>query len=368
MAAGAGSVMAIARRKFIGFAVVAITLSTVFAFVAALAADLYLHHRAERSAGLNRWGYRGPVAGRKRPGELRVVVLGGSTAFGYGVTWEEAIPALLERELNQQQGKAPARVVNLGFNNEGAYSFLPTLKDFEYLDYDVVCLYEGYNDLSGDYAPNRAVYRHESAVFRLTGYFPILPLALREKALSLRYGGDLKAAYAAPYETTAGKTVFRPNLADRTSAAALEAAGQVSKSLGRQLDQLSAEKPPAAPLISEAGCAFPWANYCQAIYVATRYALDHGKAVAIVAQPRQQDAGAEHHSQQQQALVAMIARHFPNDPRVRYVDLKDAIDLNNTHIVFDGMHLNAEGNAIIAQGLVEPVRALAAVREGTSRP
>lgn len=360
--------MAITRRKFIGFALAAMTLSVLFSFVAALAADLYLHHRAERSAGLNRWGYRGPVAGKKRPGELRVVVLGGSTAFGYGVTWDEAIPALLERKLNQQQGKAPARVVNLGFNNEGAYSFLTTLKDFEYLDYDVVCFYEGYNDLSGDSIPNRAVYRHESAVFRLTGYFPILPLALREKALLLRFGGDLKAAYAAPYDTTPGKTVFRPNLADRTSATALEAAGAVSTSLGRQLDRLSAEKPPAAPVTSEAGCAFPWANYCQAIYVATRYALDHGKVVAIVSQPRQQNAAAQHHSEQQQALVGMIARHFPDNPRVQYVDLKDAVDMKDTNIVFDGMHLNAEGNGMIAQGLVEPVRALAAIREGLSRP
>jgi lysophospholipase L1-like esterase len=368
MATGAGGVMAITRRRFIGFALVAMTLSVLFSFVAALAADLYLHHRAERSAGLNRWGYRGPVAGKKRPGELRVVVLGGSTAFGYGVTWDEAIPALLERGLNQQQGQVPASVVNLGFNNEGAYSFLPTLKDFEYLDYDVVCFYEGYNDLSGDYVPNRAVYRHESAVFRLTGYFPILPLALREKALSLRYGGDLKAAYAAPYDTTAGKAVFRPSLADRTSATALEAAGQVSNSLSRQLDQLSAEKPPAAPVISEAGCAFPWAHYCQAIYAATRYALDHGKAVAIVSQPRKLEDGAERHSQQQQALVEMIARHFSDNPRVRYVDLGDSIDMKDTNIVFDGLHLNAEGNGIIARGLVEPVRALAAIREGMSRP
>ena len=64
----------------------------------------------------------------------------------------------------------------------------------------------------------------------------------------------------------------------------------------------------------------------------------------------------------------MIARHFPNNPRVRYVDLRDAIDLKDTNIVFDGMHLNAEGNGTIAQGLVEPVRALAANREGLSRP
>lgn len=360
--------MTVSRRKYLVFAAVAMTLSIIVCLAGALAADLYLHHRAERSAGLNRWGYRGPIAGQKQPGELRVVVLGGSTAFGYGVTWDEAIPALLERKLNQQQGNAPARVVNLGFNNEGAYSFLPTLKDFEYLDYDVVCFYEGYNDLSGDAIPNRAVYRHESAVFRLTGYSPILPLWLREKALLLRYGGDLKAAYAATLDGNANTTVFRPNLSDRTSAAALEAAAEVSKSLGRQLDRWSAEQPPATAIASEAGCPFPWANYCQAIYVATRYVLDHDKAVAIVAQPRKLEDSGRRHAQQQHALVEMIARHFSNNPRVKYVDLGDAVDLKNTDIVFDTMHLNAEGNAIIAQGLVEPVRELAAIREGTSTP
>ena len=67
-------------------------------------------------------------------------------------------------------------------------------------------------------------------------------------------------------------------------------------------------------------------------------------------------------------LISTIARHFPDNPRVQYVDLKDAIDLRDTNIVFDGMHLNAEGNGIIAQGLVEPVRGLAAIREGMSRP
>jgi hypothetical protein len=67
---------------------------------------------------------------------------------------------------------APTRVINLGFNNEGAFAFLPTLQDFRYLDYDIVCLYEGYNDLPGDEGPNTAVFRHESPIFRLTGLFP----------------------------------------------------------------------------------------------------------------------------------------------------------------------------------------------------
>ena len=145
-----------------------------------LVADLYAHHRVERSVGVNRQGYRGPVAGRKQPGETRVVMLGGSTVFGYDVEWDDTIPAALERQLRAHDPKA--RVINLGFIGEGALAFVPTLESYSYLDYDVVCLYEGYNDVLGDAEPNRYLLRHSSPVFRLTGYFPILPLVLREKA------------------------------------------------------------------------------------------------------------------------------------------------------------------------------------------
>jgi hypothetical protein len=88
------------RRKLIVFAFLAVTLSMVLTLIVVLGADLYLHRRAERSAGLNRWGYRGPVVGRKQAGEVRVAMLGGSTLFGYGGPWHEAVPALLERFLN----------------------------------------------------------------------------------------------------------------------------------------------------------------------------------------------------------------------------------------------------------------------------
>jgi hypothetical protein len=351
------------RRKFALFAVAAVALSSLLILLMALAADLYLHSRAERSAGLNRWGYRGPVVGSKRPGEIRIVMLGGSTAFGYGVTWNEAIPAQLERLLNAG-GAGPVSVINLGFNNEGAYSFLPTLRDYAYLDYDIVCLYEGYNDLYGDLMPNRSVVRQESAVFRLTGYFPILPLALQEKALMLRHGGDLSAAYAADRGAPA-KTVFRPNIAQRTSAAALETASAVGESLGRQLERLSATEG-AAPAAgsSEAGCAYPWTQYCDSIHAAASYALGAGKQVAVVAQPLKIEKEGQRHQGQQQALSEMLARRFAGNPNVRYVDLRGAVDLTNTDLAFDGMHLNPEGNGVIARGLVEPVRALAKLGEG----
>ena len=45
-------------------------------------------------------------------------------------------------------------VVNLAYNNEGAYSFTFTMKDYGYLDHDLVCLYEGYNDLAARQTPD----------------------------------------------------------------------------------------------------------------------------------------------------------------------------------------------------------------------
>ena len=144
--------MAALHRKRVVFALLAAVLSVFVSAVGLLAADLYLHRRYERSAGLNVWGYRGPTVGRKQTGEQRIVYLGGSTAFGYGVRWEEAIPAQLEKKLNEKQGGGSRRVsvVNLAYNNQGAYSFKFTLDDYLSLNYDVVCLYEGYNDLAGD--------------------------------------------------------------------------------------------------------------------------------------------------------------------------------------------------------------------------
>src|SRR5687768_11198102 len=158
-----GDAVALSRRKKIVFALVTMSLAVIGGLLLLLVADLVLHYRAERSAGLNRHGYRGPVAERKQSGELRVAMLGGSTVFGYGVPWSESVPVQLEPLLQQRLGRR-VTVVNLGFNNEGAFAFAPNLEDFAYLDPDVIVLYEGYNDLPGDENVNHAVYRRESAV------------------------------------------------------------------------------------------------------------------------------------------------------------------------------------------------------------
>jgi lysophospholipase L1-like esterase len=335
--------MKLPRGKRVGFALVAVAGSFMLLLGALFAADLYAHHRVERSAGLNRHGYRGPVVGRKPPGEVRVVMLGGSTVYGFDLEVEDALPAQLERAVRAVDPRV--RVVNLGFNGEGAHTFAPTLRSYAYLDYDVVCLYEGYNDIVGDAGPNDVEKRHASSVFRAVGYFPILPLVLREKATFLKQGsaGDANA-------------VFRPGLANRTSAGALEATSAIAEALERQLGRVV--DPTDTATHSGSGCGAPWSYYCNAVAAGVRFAVERGTSVLVIGQPRLSYGQGERHASQQQALAEMIARDFADQPRVRYVDLADAVDLSNQSVAFDGLHLNREANAVVASRLVEPLRPL----------
>lgn len=350
--------MPLSRVRFFAFATCALTLSVLAALAILLMADVALHRRAQRSAGTNYQGYRGPVVGQKRPGEVRVVILGGSTVFGYGSPWDEAFPALLEHMLRVRDSSRPWTVVNLGFNAEGVHALTPTLDDFTYLDYDLACFYIGYNDMLGDGGPNLALIRRASIVFRLTGYYPILPAFLEEKALSLRYGGDLEAAYVALQPGEHPRTVFRPSLAARASATALETASRIGDSLGRQVAQWVAPEP-GGSAVGEAGCARPWMHFCDSVYRATRHGIARGTRVIVASQPRMTDPRV--HDTQRRALAEMMARQFHDDPRVRYLDLGSAVDLSDRNYSFDTMHLGLDGNRVIAAAFVDPVHEMAAV-------
>lgn len=358
------TVTGLSRRKRLIFASVATAIGFATTSVALLGVDVYLHGRFQESAGLNIWGYRGPTVGRKQPGELRVVFLGGSTAFGYGVSWDRAIPAQLEKNLNRQlpPGVSRASVVNLAYNNEGAYSFRFTLEDYKYLNYDVVCLYEGYNDMMGDPTkPNTSVFRRDSPVFKLTGYMPIFPVAFREKASSLRYGGDLTGYYRYMRgETT--KTVFRPNLANRAAAGALDATAAIGEQLEQQLAKAMGEKRRTIVGGETSGCRHPWGDYCLSMFTAIDYALQTGKRVLVITQPYLAGQLRERHIDQQTAMADVLARRYQGNPRVQYANVGDAVDISDPEVGYDRMHLTAPANAIVAERLVQPVLELARVR------
>ena len=278
-----GRSLRLSRRRLIAFAVAAIALAATIAALTLLAVDVYLHRKFERSAGFNVWGYRGPVAARKQADEYRVVMLGGSAAYGYGTNWDESIPAVLEQDLTSRSVGPYRRftAINLGYNNEGAYSFTFTLGDYLALKYDLAVLYEGYNDLMGDpRKPNLSVFRHDSPVFRLTGYLPIFPIVFKEKAAVMATG-----TAASMYLFGAPKTVFTPSLATKAAAEVLRGAAEAGESLEQQLGRVTSEPERQIDDPASTGCKSPWEQYCRSMMAAVDFALGHGKQVLVTTQP-----------------------------------------------------------------------------------
>ena len=337
----------------------ALAVAATVALSGLLLVDIYLHGRYQRSAGFNVWGYRGAPAGRKRAGEYRVVVLGGSTAYGYGVLADDAWPAALERQLRARADAPWFTVINLAYNNEGAYSFKPTLIDYDFLDEDLVVLYEGYNDLAGGGVTNVQVFRHDSPIFRLTGYMPIFPIIFKEKAGAMLHGGDANGLYRHD------KTVFHASLATRTAAGVLDATASVAQSLEAQLGKVAVEPAHQVDDAASSGCSRAWQAYCRSITVAVEYARQRGRQAIVVTQPYlPKDADAyELHMGQQKDLAAMLRRRFGSDPDVRYVDLGVRVNLKDPLLAFDNVHLTERGNEQLAGGLVDPVVEMARRRK-----
>jgi len=288
-----------------------------------LGADLYLHHKH----GVNIWGYRGPVARRKQPGEKRVAVLGGSTTWGFGLRAGQDFPAQLQRLIAADSQKI--NVLNLGFNAEGAYSFTQTLTDYDYLDLDLVIFYSGYNDLD---APNYYNFRHRSPIFAATGYLPLLP------SLTI----DKLTVWKRKLMGENDHVVFSPPHLDQQNDSA-----RLREQLGTLTGKDSEDVQPRA-----VSCSPEWKFYCDRISAAADLALGKGKRVLIVGEPYLTDQ----HVAQQHDLKNFINHRYAGQSQLRYVDLGGAVDLRDQSLCWDGMHLTEEGNRRIAAALLEPVR------------
>jgi len=53
-----------------------------------------------------------------------IIVIGGSTAFGYGLRWNESFPYYLEQKLKVREPRTPVSVVNLGIPTDSARTFV----------------------------------------------------------------------------------------------------------------------------------------------------------------------------------------------------------------------------------------------------
>jgi hypothetical protein len=162
--------------------------------------------------------------------------------------------------------------------------------------------------------------------------------------MQLRAGGDLGAAYR-------GRVAFQSGLATRATAEALDRAAAIADRLGFEVGPFSGD---AAHIQTgtEQEDTITWRQYTGRVLDGVRFARQAGAAVVVVTQPYISDA----HVRQQRALAAALASAFPADPAIQYVNLGTAVDLRDRSIAYDGLHLVAAGNEVIALHLVEPVR------------
>ena len=287
-----------------GFAIEAVAAAAI----GVLLVDMAMHRATAERDGLNQWGYRGVIARHRRPGEQRMVLVGGSAAFGVGTVLDETIPKYLERNLQQKfrvgYRAIPVTVINLAAVPDDAASFRRTLRDYHYIDYDIVCFYDGYNSLGP--TVDEEGWRRQSATYRHTGYLPIVPFVI-----------------------TGASPIGRPRLA-----AGLAAVPRASMTTA-----------------TTSTCGPTWERYCEAMRTAVRDVIDSGRIAIVVTPPLLSAA----HGEQQHALAADLSARFGDRPTFRYLDFGATVDLRDRDLSNDGVHLTARGNDRIADSLTGPV-------------
>ena len=363
------------REKFVLLPFILFVPAIIFTFLAA-GTDIYLHNRdIEGRYGLNTlniWGYRGDPAPKSTNNQVRIAVVGGSTAWGYGVPTQDSFPSQLQELLKKEIAPIAPIVLNLAFNNEGAFGYWANLEDYKNLNYDLVILYTGVNDSGGE---NYLQWRRNSLIFRLTGYLPILPEILRSQLGNLRAGRgtsgpeDPRIIFDPKFSENLQKKLTQEKLdtylensqnknnnqfnskheTAKEGSEGAEGAGSSQKSS----DSIRTKGLNLAPVVPNASlCPKRWNFYCNQIKKSIDFVIGQDKQVLIVGEPLLSETQAE----QQKNLRIFLDSHYQKDPRIQYADFGFAVDVSNPQIAFDGMHLTAEGNRQIASLLINPIK------------
>lgn len=265
--------------------------------------DMRAHLRAQELRGPNMRGYRGPL--RIRPtGQARIAIVGGSAAYGFGVDFGSSFGFNVESALNQgwREGYPSyyTDVVNLAAVGDGAASYITTLTDYAYLRPDIVCIYDGYAPVT---ASSNGGVRHSSALFKATGYMPILPHLFADSP---------------PWDAP-DRAVVDPFLLD-------SADGDVSCDGGSNA-------------------------WCTAMLGTVQWSLAHGMKVLVATPPHL----SRRHELQQASLVEALRKRYRNDRRVRHVSVAHEVDLHDPEVSVDGVYLTARGNQRAGERLVDTI-------------
>ena len=288
-----------------------------------VALDMKAHSRVERLGGVNVWGYRGPVMRQKAPNEIRIAIAGGDLAFGWGVAASETLVANVRQLIAQALDRPGGRLRQFTSVDLGAIGLPPAqyagwIQRFSYLKPDVICILP---DPRRHHTGNVSVQPdRDSFVFRAFDYAPILPLVVAEKGAVLHSG-------------------------------IVSAAGSIAGALDHGISAIASTRSGSSGRESTA-------DYTEAIKRAVQTALAAGAAVVLVGPPR---PGVED-VVDREALAAMVASNFRDEPRVRFVDLGARADVNDDAVWLDGVAMSVAGHAkaasYIASDVLQLVRSL----------
>ena len=299
---------------------VAVLLGAELLVIAALLGvvlDQYAHKRSQSLAGVNSWGYRGPVMPQRAPDEIRIAVAGGDAAFGWGEAPGETSTAYLRYlvQTNMPAGSSrPVTAVSLGALGLPARDYADRIRQFRYLAPDVICLYvEAIDRLAAATLPPA-----DSAVTAWTGYVAMLPLVLQEK-------GDREIAR--------GRWMV---------GGVLSASGRSLRAADRALARLWPGAP--SPLDADRGAA---------LAEALDAALASAAAVVIVLpMPFTPEDAAGHAAARQ-----LFERRAAAEPRMRVVDLAEQPRLADPALRLDATNFGAGGHSLVAEAIAPTVSA-----------
>ena len=272
-----------------------------------IVADFRAHRASEQLGGVNIWGYRGPVMLRKASNETRIVVVGGGLAFGWGVAASETLAPglrLLASVALDRPGGEARRItaVNLGALGLPASRYAARIDQYRDLQPDVICLVV---DPPGGGSRWATLPREESAILAATGYVPMLPLVLIDKGTSRQSG-------------------------------ALALTGRLLQGTDAALHAVFFAW--FRPQSSESDA--------DAVANAVRTALTIARGVVVVAPPYASGGGDV---TRHMALLATIQTTFPDERRLRVVDLGDVPELADPGLRLEGGSFSAGGHAKVAE-------------------
>jgi hypothetical protein len=298
--------------------------AVVGAVLAGAALDVYAHKRVEHVGGVNVWGYRGATARQKTPNEIRVAAVGGTLAFGWGVaaseTMIETVRQLVALALDRP-GQPATRVtaINLGAIGLPLSAYATRLARFADLELDVVCVYPDVTEQSS----RPPLPPQDSVIDALTGYSPILPLVLQEKAPRLRWR---------LLETLVGTTGRALRAADRAAHGLVVRQG--SETTRDPLTVIEAT-------------------------VEHALGITHGVVVVVPVVPFDVGTALE-------SLEERIVSRFGGDDRVRVVDAGRDPRLHEPGMRLDADSFGAGGNALVGEAVTPAVLELLAARSRSS--